>query len=82
MTGPTAEKLCQELPKSNKKTLRVLFEVSGSDFYCVRGQHIEAIDGQKYLRQDGDGGISSRIGPERPYPFGSTFRRYFFQKER
>ena len=82
MTGPTAEKLCQELPKSNKKTLRVLFDVSGSDFYGVRGQRIEAINGQKYLYQSGDGGISSALGTEGPYPFRSTFRRYFFQKER
>ena len=76
MTGPTAEKLCQELPKSNKKTLRVQFEVSGSDFWGTRGHRMEAIDGQKYLYQSGDDGISGGTGPD---PFTSTFRRYFWK---
>ena len=77
MNGPTAEKLCQELPKSNKKTLRVLFEVTGSDFYGVKGHRIESIGGQKYVHQSGDGGSWAAINTAEPSPFSSTFRRYF-----
>ena len=80
MNGPTAEKLCQELPKSNKKTLRVLFEVSGSDFWGTRGHRIESIGEQKYVRQSGDGG--SWAATSAPSPFSSTFRRYFLRKGR
>ena len=83
MTGPTAEQLCQELPRTAKTTLRVRFEVIGSDFHGHVGHNIVGIDGKQIGHQIGDGGSSGayeRINT--PSPLANVFRRYFIRKGR
>jgi hypothetical protein len=77
LNGPTAEKLCQELAQSNKKTLRVRILVMGSDFHGMKGHRILSIDGKELVHQSGDGGSSASYGAGRPDPLFSIFRRYF-----
>jgi hypothetical protein len=85
MTGPTAEKLCEDLSQRSKKALRVRFELRGSDFHGLVGYNIVSIDGKKIGYQIGDGGSSAWSGDggvRSPHPFSNAFRLYLFQKER
>jgi hypothetical protein len=85
MTGPTAEQLCEELPRTGKTTLRVRFQVIGSDFHGYVGHNIVGIDGKALGHQIGDGGTSGAQEPSTvntPSPLSNVFLRHFLPKGR